>query len=173
MIIKLYFAGIGQRIVENVQFEKPCIVERYYKRKIDFSIHRGGDIFINLNNNRGRFGGLAFTKSGRFSILSSFEDKIRESVKRISHVMPENYDFSVDMFLYEQKGEVCLHPLVEINMRKTMNIIGRRLKHFAEDKIGVWSLKERVSENAIQLAPEFAEKSYLQFVSEDEFIKCL
>jgi hypothetical protein len=49
----------------------------------------------------------------------------------------------VDLFLYREKGQLCLHPCVEINLRTTMGV----LAHFAyeqyvpEGKTGIFRLE--------------------------------
>lgn len=143
------FSGIGHyyfRVssLDETVFSKiltePCLLEPVFDRVFDI-----GTTFLisdskiqkhfmveNFNSESGRFsGGAGSSDVDKFKkyIWDKYQFDLRE-LEKISTEIAREYlqmgavsNVQIDSFVYKEKGELHLYPLVEVNYRKTMGLV--------------------------------------------------
>lgn len=156
------------------------IVEPHLDRKHDFShfVFPDGRMicYENLVDERFQYRGTLFSDLENFTHNSlSFHDKVspqkweefseRLEVIRKHYGDPSPYGFSVDSFLFEKNGELVIHPLCEVNARRTMGLVAYELVQImGRGKRAALTLKKPLFEDAILLSPDGAKfEIYLSF----------
>lgn len=145
------------------------IAEPLLNRKHDFShfIFPDGRVisYENLVDERFQYRGTLFSDLDNFSHQSlSFYESVsqrkwdefseRLEVIRKHYGDPSPYGFSVDSFIYEKNGELHIHPICEVNARRTMGLIAYELVQImGKGRKAALSLKKPHFENAILLSP--------------------
>lgn len=172
MIIKDPFGMSGRGLVTNspdkeIHLPKALpeilIVEPKLNRKYDFShfIFPDGRMirYENIVDEKFQYRGTIIDKTLSFSSLVAESEwkKFETALKRIrdfySNVQP--YGYSVDSFVYEEKGELKIYPLCEINARRTMGSLAYEFSNIlGKERKSALSLKQPVFSNATKLSPE-------------------
>lgn len=156
------------------------ISEPLLNRKFDFSHFIFPDgrtiCYENLVDDRFQYRGTLFSSLEDFTISSlSFHDQVssarwKEFLTRLEIITkhygdPSPYGFSVDSFVYEKDGELFIHPLSEVNARRTMGLVAYELvKILGRGKRAALTLKKPHFKDAILLSPESVKfEIYLSF----------
>lgn len=133
-------SGRGFSIIQNASEiklqHKTLIVEPLLKRKYDFSTYVFPDgkmvTYENLVDAKFQFKGSVFIEKGEDLRNLSFYNEIsflewEEFIKRRKEII-EHFQagiqpgFSIDSFVYEDEGELKIHALSEVNVRRTMGL---------------------------------------------------
>jgi uncharacterized ferritin-like protein (DUF455 family) len=142
--------------VERWLADRTVIVEPWLARVRDLSLsidvreHEVERVSFDhfLTDDRGRYRGhvlappLAgldleplFARADPFAALDPIASLVGDRLRGRGHLGPAG----IDMLLYDSRGRLCLHPLVEVNPRLTMGFIARALKkRIAPGRQGVW-----------------------------------
>lgn len=146
------------------------ILEPLLERKYDFShfIFPDGKMicYENLVDEKFQYRGTRFPSMKDFTVQSlSFykqlsPEKWEEFLSRLGTVRshygdPSPYGYSVDSFVYEKNGDLLIHPLCEVNARRTMGSVAFELaKKLGQGQEVALTLKKPLFKNSILLSPE-------------------
>lgn len=133
-------SGRGFSIIQNASEiklqHKTLIVEPLLKRKYDFSTYVFPDgkmvTYENLVDSKFQFKGSIFIEKGEDLINLPFYNEIsilewEQFIQRRNEIVEQFQTglapgFSIDSFAYEEDGELKIHCLSEVNVRRTMGL---------------------------------------------------
>ena len=133
-------SGRGFLIVKDISEiklqNKTLIIEPLLKRKYDFSFYVFPDgkevVYENLVDAKFQFKGSVFTNTGEDLRDLSFYNEVsllewENFLKRKNEIVAFyqkgiSPGFSIDAFIYEEAGELKIHALSEVNLRRTMGL---------------------------------------------------
>ncbi len=170
----------GEKITLPSSLTGELIVEPLLERKFDFShfvFPDGTSIcYENLVDERFQYRGTLFSSTKDFTSKSlSFRDKVSpekwlEFLSRLEVIKqhygdPSPYGYSVDSFVFEEDGEFNIHPLCEVNARRTMGLVAYELvKVLGRGSRAALTLKKPHFKDAVLLSPEGVKfEIYLSF----------
>jgi len=105
----------------------PFIIEPFHRRIHDFStlvVHREKKIYENLIDDQFQYKGSFFLTRKPRGLTDSLWKEYEMKLDLIMAELPQDQIYSIDSYLYEEKGEIKLRVMSEINFRKTMGYIG-------------------------------------------------
>lgn len=184
------FSGIGHIKIDQstdldkIKISKTMLVEPFYERVCDigctFNQKNDGsfEMFLveNYNNEKGSFkGGLASSNIEVFlkNIKEKYQFDLEKQMSVYQRIFKEyqkmgaSSNVQIDSFIYKENNELKFYPLVEVNYRKTMGLVMKKLcDHFKREKIEWLVTHTHDLENKkeyIKLSPESSRfKSYVK-----------
>lgn len=160
----------GEDISLPVSLQGDLIGEPLLERKYDFSHFVFPDgrtiCYENLVDEKFQYRGTLFSSVEDFTIRAlSFHDKLSsekwaEFLSRLEIVTkhygdPSPFGYSVDSFVYEKNGELHIHPLCEVNARRTMGLVSYELANIlGKGKKAALTLKKPHFRNSVLISPE-------------------
>ena len=158
----------GENVTLPSALNGELIAEPLLARKFDFShfIFPDGNVicYENLVDDRFQYRGTLFSSLEDFSLRSlSFYHQISsqnwdvfqsrlETITRF-YGDPSPYGYSIDSFVFEENNELRIHPLSEVNARRTMGLTAYELvKKIGRGKRAALTLKKPHFQDAILLS---------------------
>ncbi len=184
------FSGIGHTKIdestdlEKIKITKTMLVEPFYQRVCDIGctfnkLSNGSyEMFLveNYNNEKGSFkGGLATSCVDLFlkNIKDKYQFDLEKSIPLYERIFREYQNMGatsnvqIDSFIFLEENKLKLYPLVEVNYRKTMGLVMKKLAdHFEKEKIEWLVTHTNDLENKkefLKLSPDSSKfKSYIK-----------
>lgn len=147
-----------QKIIGAIRSDGAVIIEKMYRRIQDYSLQfeKSGSVVDFLGISK-----LQVTEKGDYigNELNSdypalFEGFIKKVVKVYCKFFTENLylkeysgPIGVDVFVFEQGGDIFFHPAVEVNYRHTMGYVAKKLERFVNHNSKATFQVQRVNDS--------------------------
>lgn len=132
----------GEELKVPFEFKSPVIIEPILKRRFDFSHYVFPDgksiAYQNIVDERFTYKGSIIENKFKqdlkdldfYSLIDKahWADFIKQlSIIRDHYKEADQFGYSIDSFVYDEEGELLIHPLSEVNVRKTMGMVAYEL----------------------------------------------